>query len=81
MSRKYTFPVPGCRECPHYQIVGSAFYETRYCAGFKRRKPKRFRKSAPMSKALWWCPRCITPPVCRIHGFKDTQSEYMDFLS
>lgn len=34
-----------------------------------------------MFKASKWCPRRITPPVCRIHGFKDKRSEYMDFLS
>ena len=78
---KYTFPVPGCRECPHHQSVGSIVCETRYCDGFKRRKPKRFRKSDPVSKVPKWCPRRITPPVCRVHGFKDAQSEYMDLLS
>lgn len=77
MSRKHTFPVPGCRHCPHHQEIGGT---TRFCAGFKGRKPKRFRKSDPMTKAPKWCPRRITPPVCRIYGFKDEQSEFMDFL-
>lgn len=80
MSRKYTFPVPGCRQCQYHQIVGSTFCGTRYCAGFKRRKPKRFRKSDPVLKAPKWCPRRISPPACRVHGFKDRQSEYMDRL-
>ncbi|MDE6281421.1 MAG: hypothetical protein K2M15_06485 [Oscillospiraceae bacterium] len=80
MSKKYTFPVPGCGQCPHHQRMGSTLCETRYCAGFKRRKPKRFRKSDPASKAPKWCPRRITPPVCRVHGFKDEQSAYMDLL-
>ncbi|MBD5097988.1 MAG: hypothetical protein HDT35_00220 [Clostridiales bacterium] len=80
MSKKYTFPVPGCGQCPHHQRVGSALCETRYCAGFKRRKPKRFGKADPASKAPKWCPRRITPPVCRVHGFKDEQSAYMDLL-
>lgn len=76
----YTFPVPGCRHCPHHQQVGSAFCETRYCAGFKRKKPKRFGKPDPVSKAPKWRPRRITPPVCRVHGFKDERSEYMELL-
>ncbi len=80
MSTKYTFPVPGCRHCPHHQQVGSNFCETRYCNGFKRKKPKRFRKSDPISKAPKWCPRRITPPVCRVYGFKDERSEYMELL-
>ena len=80
MSRKYTVPVPGCRECPHHQRVGSLCCETRYCNGFKRRKPKRFGRSDPVFKAPKWCPRLITPPVCRVHGFKDEQSAYMDLM-
>ena len=80
MSKKYTFRVPGCGECPHHQRVGSILNETRYCAGFKRRKPKRFRKSDPVSKAPKWCPRRISPPACRVHGFKDERSEHMDFM-
>ena len=80
MSRKWTFPVPGCGECPHHQQVGSTIYGTRYCAGFKRRKPKRFSRSDPASKAPKWCPRRISPPVCRVHGFKDEQSEYTDLM-
>ena len=80
MSRKYTFPVPGCRECPHHQRVGNILCETRDCNGFKRRKPKRFRRSDPVSKAPKWCPRRIAPPACRVHGFKDERSAYMDLL-
>ena len=80
MSKKYTFPVPGCGQCQYYQIVGRGLCETRYCAGFKRKKPRRFRSSDPISKAPKWCPQRIDPPVCRIHGFKDERSEYMDFL-
>lgn len=80
MSRKYTFPIPGCGQCPHHQIVGGGVSETRYCAGFKGRKPKRFGKSDPVSKAPKWCPRRIVPPACRIYGFKDERSAYMDSL-
>lgn len=80
MSKKYTFPVPRCGQCQYHQRVGSAISETRYCAGFKRKKPKRFRKSDPVSKAPKWCPRRIDPPICRIYDFKDERSAYMDFL-
>lgn len=80
MGKKYTFPVPGCGCCPHQQAAGSSIYGTRYCAGFKHRKPKRFRRSDPVSKAPKWCPKRITPPACRVYGFKDEQSEHMDFL-
>ena len=80
MGRKYTFPVPGCGQCPYHQSVGGGISETRYCAVFKRKKPKRFRRSDPVSKAPKWCPKRIDPPICRIHGFKDERSAYMDFL-
>ena len=80
MSRKYTFPIPGCGQCPHHQIVGGGVSETRYCAGFKGRKPKRFGKSDPVFKAPKWCPKRIAPPACRIYGFKDERSAYMDSL-
>ena len=74
--KKYTFPEPGCYRCPYYQRVG----ETRYCTGFKRRKPRRFRSSDPKIKAPRWCPRRITPPICRIYGFADERSEYMELV-
>lgn len=80
MSRKYTFPVPGCGQCPHHRIAGAGVSETRYCAGFKRRKPRRFRRSNPAYKPPKWCPRRIGPPICRIYGFKDERSAYMDSL-
>lgn len=75
MAEKYTFPVPGCSSCQHYDVVGGI---TRYCSGFKRRKPKRFKSSDPKLKAPRWCPRRLTPPTCRIYGFKDECSEYME---
>ena len=80
MGKKYTFPIPRCGQCQYHQSVGSAFSETRYCAGFKRKKPKRFRRSDPVSKAPKWCPKRIDPPICRIYGFKDERSACMDFL-
>ena len=36
--------------------------------------------SDPQFKAPKWCPRRITPPVCRIYGFADEQSQAMDAL-
>ena len=80
MNKEYAFPVPGCRRCPHHQTVGAGVSETRYCAGFKGKEPRRFRKSDPVFKAPKWCPRRISPPVCRIHGFKDERSAHMDSL-
>lgn len=77
MAKKYTFPVPGCSCCPHYQVIGGL---TRYCSGGKRRKPKRFRRSDPQFKAPKWCPRRISPPICRIYGYKDDRSEYMELM-
>lgn len=48
-------------------------------AGFRNEKsPKRFRASDPKYKAPKWCPRRLTKPVCRIYGFADEVSEYMD---
>lgn len=79
MSKKRTFPIPGCGQCQYHQRMGGVS-ETRYCAGFKRKKPRRFRRSDPVYKAPKWCPRRIDPPICRIYGFKDERSEYMDFL-
>ena len=80
MGKKYTFPVPGCGRCPHHRIAGAGVSETRYCAGFKKKKPRRFRGSDPASKAPKWCPRRIDPPASRVHGFKDERSAYMDSL-
>ena len=80
MNRKHMFPVPGCSRCPHHETIGSGISETRYCTGFKGRKPKRFRRSDPASKAPKWCPRRIDPPICRIYGFKDERSAYMESL-
>lgn len=59
--------------------MGNILCETRYCGGFpKRKSPKRFRPSDPKYKAPKWCPRRLTKPVCRIYGFADEVSEYMD---
>ena len=79
-KQKYTFPVENCWNCQFYQKVGSLASETRYCHGFKRKKARRFRSNDPLIKAPKWCPRRISPPICRIYGFKDERSEYMEGL-
>ena len=81
MPKKYSFPELGCSSCEHLQKVGSGLCETRYCGGFpKRRNPKRFQASDPKIKAPQWCPRRLPTPVCRIYGFADEQSRFMDTL-
>ena len=80
MAKKYTFPEGNCWSCQFYQKVGSLASETRYCNGFKRRKPRRFTSSDPSFKAPKWCPRRISPPICRIWGFKDEKSEFIERL-
>ena len=79
-KQKYTFPEENCWNCQFYQKVGSLASETRYCHGFKRKKARRFRSSDPLIKAPKWCPRRISPPICRIYGFKDERSEYIERL-
>ena len=79
-KQKYTFPEENCWNCQFYQKVGSLASETRYCHGFKRKKARRFRSNDPLIKAPKWCPRRISPPICRIYGFKDERSEYMEGL-
>ncbi len=81
MAKKYTFPEENCWHCQFYQKVGSGLAsETRYCHGFKRKKPRRFRSSDPSIKAPRWCPKRISPPICRIWGFRDEKSEFIEKL-
>lgn len=77
MAKKQSFPVPGCSSCPHYEVVGGL---TRYCSGFKRRRPKRFKRSDPKLKAPKWCPKRISPPIYRIYGYADECGEYMEII-
>lgn len=80
-KQKHTFPGLDCPNCPYHQRAGSGVGMTRYCNGFpKRRKPKRFRRSDPQYKPPKWCPRRISPPVCRVYGFANEESEYTDWL-
>ena len=81
MPKKYSFPEMQCSSCPDFQRVGVELWGSRYCNGFpKKRKPKRFKSSDPKYKAPKWCPRRISPPVCRIYGFADEQSRAMDIF-
>ena len=76
-KQKCTFPGRNCPSCPYHETVGV----TRYCSGFpKKRKARRFRKSDPKYKPPKWCPRRISPPVCRVYGFKDQESELSAWL-
>ena len=76
-KEKYTFPGPLCPGCQYHQLVGC----TRYCSGFpKKRKPRRFNKSDPKYKPPKWCPRRISPPVCRVYGFVNSEAAVTDWL-
>lgn len=76
-KQKITFSGPHCPSCPYHQLVGC----TRYCNGFpKKRKPRRFRKSDPKYKPPRWCPRLISPPVCRVYGFVDEEAAITDWM-
>ncbi len=80
-KKEQTFPGPVCPSCSYHQYVGIGASETRYCMGFpKRRKPKRFSRSDSQYKPPKWCPLRISPPVCRVYGFVNEESEYTDWL-
>lgn len=77
VKQNYTFPGPTCPGCQYHQSVGNGLVQTRYCNGFdKKRKSKQFKRSDPKYKPPKWCPRLISPPVCRIYGFVNPESEY-----
>lgn len=81
MKAKYNFSEPRCSSMPCYKTVGNGFNDSRYCEGFpKKGKSKRFKTSDPVSKAPKWCPKRLPTPVCRIYGFKDEQSEFIELM-
>lgn len=81
MAKGYSFPELTCASCEHCQYVGSGLAQMRYCGGFPERKnPKRFRSSDPKIKVPKWCPRRLSPSVCRVYGFTDEESRGMDIL-
>lgn len=79
MSKKVAFPRFKCRECPNLLCVGSALTPTYYCDGFGKKKPKRFPRKGPTYPPAW-CPKLISPPVCRIYDFIDEQNRFMDLI-
>ena len=79
-KQKYTFPEPYCPGCQYHQTVGEAVGQTRYCNGFpKQRKSKRFKRSDPKYKPPKWCLRLISPPMCRVYGFVNQESEFLEW--
>ena len=75
MSKKYAFPEPSCRSfCEYFRAGSGLFDKTRYCMKSKSKKGKRFKASDPVTKPPRWCPRRLSPPVCRIYSFKDEAS-------
>ena len=77
---EYTFPGPTCPGCQYHQTVGEAVGQTRYCNGFpKQRKSKRFKRSDPKYKPPKWCLRLISPPMCRVYGFVNQESEFLEW--
>ena len=80
MRKNPTFSTPSCLTCQYRLVMGDSVSETRYCTGFRKKKPRRFRRSDPRIKPPKWCPRRLSPPVCRIYGFADKNSELMEFM-
>ncbi len=80
MIYKPRFTVPNCITCPQMKCVGSGESITRYCTGFKGKKQKRIPKSGIKKRVASWCPKQISPPVCRIYGFIDKNNEMMEYL-
>lgn len=80
MSTKTLFPRFRCRDCPYLLTIGPSLAPTYYCDGFPgKRKPKRFPRSGPTYPKPW-CPKLISPPICRIYGFLDDRHRFMDSL-
>ena len=80
MRKNPTFSTPSCLNCQYRLVIGDFTSETRFCTGFKKKKPRRFRRSDPRIKPPKWCPRRLSPSVCRIYGFADKNSELMEFM-
>ncbi|CUP97401.1 Uncharacterised protein [uncultured Flavonifractor sp.] len=79
VKQKITFPEPSCRyDCPHFKATGSVLNETCYCMKAGGKNGKRFRSKDLKRRPPEWCPRRLSPPVCRIYGFKDEFQERME---
>lgn len=74
-----TFTQPSCWGCPSLFQAKSS-YESNYCTGFPGKKQKRFPKGSPKRKIPDWCPKRISPPVCRIYGFISDEEAVMEFM-
>lgn len=70
MPKKPAFPEPGCWRCPHYTVQGEFPCETRYCMGTGRKRGRRFKKTDPQYKAPKWCPKRLTPKICRVYRLR-----------
>ncbi len=68
-----------CSECPNLKRVGFLDSETLYCTAGK--KARRLPKAGIRRKVADWCPKKITPPRCRIFGFKNEEQESLDFFT
>ena len=80
MKQRYTFHEPGCRDCKFFVLKGIGRFEARYCYGFPRKSPKRFRVADPKINAPSWCPRRLKPAALRIYGFVDEQSRWAELI-
>lgn len=77
--KKVRFSEPSCRyDCPFFKTSGTILSETRYCMKASKRG-RRFRSKDPKSKPPRWCPRRITPPICRVYELKDEFSAALDY--
>jgi hypothetical protein len=77
-KKKPTFPEPLCSTCPHHTILGNAIFGTRVCMGVKSKKGKRFRSSDPKYKPPKWCPKRISPRICRIYRLGSEEQALME---
>ncbi len=78
MPKKPTFPEPRCWECPQYTVQGKFPYETRYCMGTGRKHGKRFKKSDPQYKVPRWCPKRLSPKICRVYRLRGENERFME---
>lgn len=76
---KPKFYQPSCWNCPALHAAKTS-YENSYCTGFPGKRQKRFPKGGPKKTVPDWCPKRISPPVCRIYGFASDEDAYMEFM-
>lgn len=76
--KEIQFREHNCAECKHIKRVGVLDSATLYCTAGK--KARRLPKAGVKRKVADWCPKKISPPRCRIFGFKNEEEENLDFL-